>query len=295
MKRSWWIAIVSFITILCSASAGGSASDGGQVSWFPCEVRQGDVVSVRVQAAAQITAVEGHFDKTPIYFYKDGVAAFSGIVGVDMAAQPGGHTLRIVTKGPGEKPVEQVFAMQVAAGGFEVQRLTLAPEMVDLQGEILERYQAERKRIGEIFNQVRPMRLWHEPFIQPVEGQITSTFGLRRVLNGQDRSQHNGVDIGAPMGAEVGACNKGIVVLAQELCLEGKTIIIDHGFGLYSLYMHLSELRVKEGDTVGGGDGIGLVGATGRVTGPHLHWGVKLLGARVDPFALLRVVPPEGE
>jgi len=294
MKRSWWIAIVSFITILCSASAGGSASDGGQVSWFPCEVRQGDVVSVRVQAAAQITAVEGHFDKTPIYFYREEGASFNGIFGVDMAAQPGRHSLRIVTKGPGGKPVEQVFAIEVAAGGFGVRHLTLAPAMVDLQGEILKRYQTERKRITEIYSQVRPMRLWQYSFIRPVEGQLTSTFGLRSVLNGQDRAQHNGVDIGAPLGAEVGACNKGIVVLAQELCLEGNTIILDHGFGLYSIYMHLSELRVKEGDTVGIGDCIGLVGATGRVTGPHLHWGVKLLGARVDPFALLRVAPPEG-
>jgi murein DD-endopeptidase MepM/ murein hydrolase activator NlpD len=294
MKRPWWIAIAFLMAMLCSVREGGSSSDGAQVTWFPCEVRQGDVVSVRVQTGATITTVEGHFNKTPIYFYKEGEGSFSGIVGVDMAVVPGRHSLQVVTKGPGNKPVEQVFSLQVAAGGFEVQRLTLAPEMVDLQGEILKRYQAERKRITEIYNQVRPLRLWHEPFIRPIEGQLTSTFGLRRVLNGQDRSQHNGVDIGAPLGAEVGACNKGIVVLAQELCLEGNTIILDHGFGLYSIYMHLSELRVKEGDTVESGACIGLVGATGRVTGPHLHWGVRLLGARVDPFALLRVAPPEG-
>jgi murein DD-endopeptidase MepM/ murein hydrolase activator NlpD len=293
MKRPWWIAIAFLMAMLCSVREGGSSSDGAPVSWFPLEVRQGDVVSVRVQAIGGITTVEGHFDKTPIYFYKEGTS-FSGIVGVDMAAQPGGHSLRVVTKGPGGKPVEQVFSMQVAAGGFEVQRLTLAPAMVNMQGENLKRYQEEHKRITEIFSQVRPLRLWHYPFIRPVEGPIGSTFGLRRVLNGQDRSPHNGVDIGAPLGAEVGACNKGIVVLAQELYLEGKTIILDHGFGLYSIYMHLSELRVKEGDAVGIGDCIGLVGATGRITGPHLHWGVKLLGARVDPFALLRVVPPEG-
>jgi murein DD-endopeptidase MepM/ murein hydrolase activator NlpD len=285
MKVLMWITTFFLIVVPCAA---------GQVSWFPCEVKQGDVVSVRVQTAAQITAVEGSFDKSPIYFYKEEGASFSGIFGVDMKAQPGRHALHVVTKGPSGKPVEQVFAVEVAAGGFGVQHLTLPPAMVDLQGEILKRYQAERKRINAIFAQVRPLRLWQFPFIQPVEGPITSTFGLRRVLNGQDRSQHNGVDIGASLGMGVGACNKGIVVLAQELCLEGNTIILDHGFGLYSIYMHLSELRVKEGDTVEGGDCIGLVGATGRVTGPHLHWGAKLLGARVDPFALLRIAPPEG-
>jgi murein DD-endopeptidase MepM/ murein hydrolase activator NlpD len=100
------------------------------------------------------------------------------------------------------------------------------------------------------------------------------------------------VDIGASQGAEVGACNAGIVVFAQELYLSGKTIIIDHGFGLYSMYFHLSEMRFKEGDEVRIGDCIGLVGATGRVTGPHLHWGIRLLRARVDPYSLLRAVSP---
>jgi murein DD-endopeptidase MepM/ murein hydrolase activator NlpD len=91
----------------------------------------------------------------------------------------------------------------------------------------------------------------------------------------------------------VGACNDGIVVFAQELYLEGNTVIIDHGFGLYSIYMHLSKIQSSEGDTVHVDEVIGLVGATGRVTGPHLHWGIKLLGAKVDPFSLVRVVPSE--
>ncbi|MCJ7663701.1 MAG: M23 family metallopeptidase, partial [Desulfobacterales bacterium] len=181
------------------------------------------------------------------------------------------------------------------AGGFEVQRLTLPPEMVDLQGEALRRVLAENKRLMEIFSQVRLERLWHLPFIKPVDGPITGAFGLRRIINGQDRSPHNGVDIAAPQGTEVVACNSGMVVFAEELYLSGKTIIIDHGFGLYSMYFHLSEMRVKEGDAVAIGDCIGLVGATGRVTGPHLHWGIRLLKARVDPSALLRAIPPENK
>ena len=100
------------------------------------------------------------------------------------------------------------------------------------------------------------------------------------------------MDIGAPEGTEVASCNDGIVVLVEELYLCGKTIIIDHGCGLYSMYFHLSETRVTEGDQVGVGECIGLAGATGRVTGAHLHWGIRLLGARVDPFSLLRAVPP---
>jgi murein DD-endopeptidase MepM/ murein hydrolase activator NlpD len=165
--------------------------------------------------------------------------------------------------------------------------------MVDFTEETYQRYLAERKELKRVLNQVRAERMWRHSFVTPVEGPITSAFGLRRIFNDKGRNPHSGVDIGAPEGTEVGACNDGIVVFAQELYLEGKTIIIDHGFGLYSIYMHLSEMQARKGDTVHVGEVIGLVGATGRVTGPHLHWGIKLLGAKVDPFSLVRAVPPE--
>jgi murein DD-endopeptidase MepM/ murein hydrolase activator NlpD len=288
MKFLFWIAIFSLIAVH------PAMGDGIQVTWSPHEVKQGDVLSVRVQTEVANTVVEGSFDKTPLYFYKEGEASFNGIAGVDMAAAPGPHSLKVVLKGRGVKLREQIFSLPVAAGDFEVQHLTLAKKLVDLQGEILKCYLAERKILTAIFKKIRPLRLWEFPFIRPVAGEITSTFGLRRILNGQERSPHSGVDIGAPKGTEVLACNGGIVVMARELCLEGNTIIIDHGLGLYSIYMHLSEMMVEEGDQVARGACIGLVGATGRVTGPHLHWGIKLLGARVDPFALLRIAPPEG-
>jgi murein DD-endopeptidase MepM/ murein hydrolase activator NlpD len=289
MKAVFWLSIFSFLVV------SSAAAQGIQVTWSPREVKQGDVLAVRVQADAAGTVVEGSFDKTPLYFYKDDETSFGAIVGVDMAAAPGEHTIRVVLKGRGAKPRELVFPVLVAAGSFEVQHLTLTKALVDLQGEILKRYLAERKKITAIFNHVSPVKLWEFPFVRPVAGEITSTFGLRRILNGQERSPHNGVDIGAPQGTEVLACNNGVVALARELCLEGNTIIIDHGLGLYSIYMHLSEIRVKEGETVARGAGIGLVGATGRVTGPHLHWGVKLSGARVDPFALVRLGTPAGQ
>jgi murein DD-endopeptidase MepM/ murein hydrolase activator NlpD len=280
----WWVLAFFLYAFPCS---GGETV---QVSWSPHEVKQGDVLSVIVKPEAALTSVAGDLDETPIYFYEQAKGVLAGIAGVDLAALPGHHSLRVAAVYPDGRPFEQVFAVEVEAGGFEVQRLTLTKEMVELKGKLLERYLAEHKRIKEVLSQVRPQRLWSQPFIRPVDGPITSAFGLRRILNGEERSPHSGVDIGAPLGAEVLACNSGIVVFARELYLEGKTIIMDHGFGLYSIYMHLSEMRVKERDTVGIGDCIGLVGATGRVTGPHLHWGIKLLGARVDPFSLLRAV-----
>jgi murein DD-endopeptidase MepM/ murein hydrolase activator NlpD len=286
VKVVWWMAIFLLVASPCLGS------DLAKVSWSPEEVKQGDVLCVVVKTNAKDVSIQGDWEGIPIYFYEQKRRVFAGIAGVDLATLPGPHLLRVKVEDRDGRSSEQVFEVQVEAGGFEVQRLSLPRELVDLKGEALKRVLADNKRLMGIFRQVRPVRLWQQSFIRPVDGPITSSFGLRRVINGQNRSPHSGVDIGAPLGAEVVACNSGIVVFAQELYLSGKTIIIDHGFGLYSMYFHLSEMRVAEGDQVEIGRCIGLVGATGRVTGPHLHWGIRLLMARVDPTSLLRAVPP---
>ena len=242
MKVFWWLAIFLLVALPCR---GGELA---KVSWSPQEVKQGDVLSIEVKTKAKEVAIKGDWAGTPIYFYEQKRRVFAGIAGVDLATPPGPHLLKVKVEDREGKSSEQVFEVRVEAGGFEVQRLTLPPEMVDLKGEALRRVLADNKRLMEIFNQVRPERLWHLPFIKPVEGPITSPFGLRRVINGQDRSPHNGVDIGAEQGTEVVACNSGVVVFAQELYLSGKSIIIDHGFSLYSMYFHLSEMRGAEGD-----------------------------------------------
>jgi murein DD-endopeptidase MepM/ murein hydrolase activator NlpD len=279
-----------FLLCVLPCFGGGVA----KVSWSPQELRQGEVLFVQVKPETQVASVEGDLDGTPIFFYEQEGGGLAGIVGVDLATSPGQRYLRVTIKDPEGRSFERVFELQVQKVEFEVQRLTLPEEMVALKGEALQRVLEDNKKMLRIFNQVRPERLWRHPFVTPVEGPITSAFGLRRILNNEPRSPHSGVDIGAPEGTEVGACNDGIVVFVQELYLCGKTIIIDHGFGLYSMYFHLLETRVKEGDSVQVGDCIGLVGATGRVTGPHLHWGIRLLGARVDPHSLVRAVPPGG-
>jgi murein DD-endopeptidase MepM/ murein hydrolase activator NlpD len=131
------------------------------------------------------------------------------------------------------------------------------------------------------------MRLWQESFLEPVNGKRTGIFGSVRIMNGQARNPHNGEDIGAPLGAEVAATNDGVVRLTVDHIFSGRGVYLDHGLGFYSMYFHLSDVLVKEGDLVKAGQIVGKVGATGRATGPHLHWGVKLNGARVNPYALL--------
>jgi len=131
------------------------------------------------------------------------------------------------------------------------------------------------------------------PFQVPVEGAKDGrNFGHRRVFNGQPRAPHSGADLRAKSGTPIYAANRGRIVLAKDLFYSGNAVFIDHGMGLYTSYLHLSEIRVAVGDFVERGQLLGLSGATGRVTGPHLHWGVRILDARVDPFSLVRIGAP---
>ena len=126
--------------------------------------------------------------------------------------------------------------------------------------------------------------------MRPVPDEANSAFGTRSILNGEPRSPHGGADFISPTGTPIKAPNAGRVVLAEDLYYTGNTVVLDHGLTLFSLFAHLSESNVKVGDTVAAGDVVGKVGATGRVTGPHLHWTVRINGARIDPLSLLAVM-----
>jgi murein DD-endopeptidase MepM/ murein hydrolase activator NlpD len=180
----------------------------------------------------------------------------------------------------------------VEKADFGIQELSLPSSMVHLDEKTLERVNKEERRLNSLFRAFREERLWRGAFIQPVEGELSSAFGLSRILNGQLRSPHTGIDLGAEEGTPVLASNSGIVVLVETLFFSGKSVILDHGWGIYSMYFHLSEVLVKEGDRVDQGAILGRVGSTGRSTGPHLHWGIRMNGARVDPFSLLKIKTP---
>ena len=149
------------------------------------------------------------------------------------------------------------------------------------------RWKAEQEQIRKALAEESAMRLWRTGFVEPVRGKRTGIFGSMRIMNGQPRNPHSGEDIGAPSGTPVIASNDGIVRLTVDHIFSGRGIYVDHGLGLYSMYFHLSEILVRDGDLVKAGQVIGKVGATGRATGPHLHWGANVNGARVNPYALL--------
>jgi murein DD-endopeptidase MepM/ murein hydrolase activator NlpD len=162
-----------------------------------------------------------------------------------------------------------------------------------LDEESLARVKTEQQQVKALLEAVSQDRLWEGQFVEPVHGPVTGAFGRLRVINGQPRSPHNGEDIAAPLGTDVVAMNRGVARLTVDHFFSGKGVFVDHGLGLYSMYFHLSEVLVQDGQRIERGQVIGRVGASGRASGPHLHWGVRLNGARVNPYSLLEL-PIEG-
>jgi murein DD-endopeptidase MepM/ murein hydrolase activator NlpD len=180
--------------------------------------------------------------------------------------------------------------LSVAPRTFDVQHLTLPRGMVDLDPQTERRANAESARLRALYRTVTPERLWREAFVRPLAGSGPGTgFGARRVINGQPRAPHTGADYAAPSGSPVLAANAGRVALVDEFFFPGRLVVIDHGLGLYTLYFHLEAIGVSAGQAVERGQSIGTVGATGRATGPHLHFGAQVGEARVDPTALIEI------
>ena len=169
---------------------------------------------------------------------------------------------------------------------FQVRRLRVPGNFVEPPAEALEQIKRDSATLAEAYARVSA-RKWTRAFVLPVDGKPTSNFGTRSYYNGQQRAPHAGVDFVGKPGEPIRAANHGEVVVAASLYFTGNTVVVDYGDRLFSVFAHLSELHVKAGDTVEPTTIVGLVGATGRVTGPHLHWSVRLNGARVDPLSLL--------
>ena len=170
---------------------------------------------------------------------------------------------------------------------YPEQRLTVADRYVRLTPSQQARVREDQRKVREVLARVSPVRLWRLPLLRPVPGRITSVYGLRRFFNGEERNPHRGTDFAAAKGDPVRACADGIAVLVSEQYFGGNTVILDHGLGVFSLYLHLSAFAVSPGQAVGRGQSIGLAGDTGRVTGPHLHLSLAVQGELVDAVPCL--------
>ncbi len=252
--------------------------------------KQGEIIVVKVPVDDSAARVQGKFLGRSISFFPDtrleGPKEFVGLLGIDLQDEPGTHELTVELK-TGEQSRMLRYNVAVVKGKFHVEHLTLPKDKVDLDEKSLARWKAEQEQVKESLATDSQSKLWQPGFVEPVSGKRTGIFGSVRIMNGQARNPHNGEDIGAPLGTAVAATNDGVVRLTVDHIFSGKGVFLDHGLGFYSMYFHLSEVLVKDGEQVKAGQIVGKVGSTGRATGPHLHWGVKLNGARVNPYALL--------
>lgn len=272
------------VVLALTVSAAAASKDVPSIV-APVTAHQGDIVQITIPLASGARGGSVSFRGLD-YPGVVGGADLTAYVGVDLELRPGLYELSYRM---GEAAGST--SLRVRAKDFGEESLEVAPRYTDLDAKTQSRVAAETRTLESIWDRAPREKLWTESFIKPVPGHAASPFGLRRVFNGQPRSPHSGVDLKAPMGEAVAASNDGVVAFAGELYFTGNTVIVDHGLGLYTLYAHLSRIEVAEGDPVHRAQRIGLVGATGRVTGPHLHFGAKLRGARVDP-ATLPGIPP---
>ena len=216
---------------------------------------------------------------------------WEALVGIDLDAKPGVYPVAIDSRSAAG-PLTAAYDLQVRPHKFPTRTLHVDEAFVNPPPDAQARIEREAIELHRLYDASATERFWRDPFVVPVPGQAVSRFGTRSIFNGQPRNPHTGADFLSPAGTPIHAPAAGRVVLARDQYFSGNTVLIDHGLGLSSLLAHLSSISVHEGDMVAAGTVVGLVGATGRVTGPHLHWAVRLNNARVDPLSLLAVLGP---
>jgi hypothetical protein len=249
---------------------------------------QGGLLELTVRSEKPLSNPKGEWAGTELPVWNHDGNAHHALLGVDLEKAPGKYEAEISADLPDGERLTCSATVDVSAGRFAIERLKVAPAFVELSPEDQTRAAKESERMHEIFASVTPERLWTGRFRFPLAGKRTGhNFGKRRILNGEPRSPHTGLDIPAPAGTPIHASQSGRVVLAENLFFSGNTVIMDHGLGVYTLYGHMKAIKVKEGEQVNAGAVIGLVGATGRATGPHLHWGLIVDGARVNPLGII--------
>ena len=245
-----------------------------------------ELIRVDVPNAQEVTA-EWLGKKLSFFQGSDGHSWFA-LVGLDVEVPVGPSILKIEAK-HGEVLSRLDLPIEIHPAKYRTESISVAPRFVEPNPEDLDQIKADNQLKTKVFAVSTPEPLWHGNFRAPVVASATDSFGVRRMYNGKLASIHKGMDFRAHMGTAVRAGNSGTVVLARRLYYEGNCVVIDHGLGLYTLTMHLSRIDVRAGQHVETGQRLGLSGATGRVTGPHLHWAVRWEGAYFDPAKLLKL------
>jgi len=239
-----------------------------------------------------ISAVQVHFQDHFIPLARHPLKShntYFGLVAIPLPSKPGRTYLSVEWSSSKGSHTKQI-PFTVVAGRYRTDTLTVDSRRVSLNKKDLSRVKRERKEIARVWEAAHVERLWESVFQLPIQSEVTSSFGNKRMFNDQLQSFHRGTDFRAAVGKPVLTANSGVVKLAKELFYSGRIVIVDHGTGIFSTYAHLSRIDVKPDQRVTKSQLIGLSGATGRVNGPHLHWGIKVNHTYVDPLQFVRVI-----
>ncbi|MGH9594167.1 MAG: M23 family metallopeptidase, partial [Bryobacteraceae bacterium] len=275
MKLSFVRSQAAVLAIALCGIPAARATAQDAVTLTPAVVVAGSPELIHVNAPATAT-LTGEWMKQKLEFFQaPGGHGWFALAGVDVEAPAGESKLQIARTLSGGATRDLSRTVSIAVGHYRTGALSVAPKFVEPPAEDLAEIKAEVELKTRIFSASAPEPLWAGSFRAPVTASPTDSFGTRRTFNGELASVHKGMDFHAGTGTPVHAANAGVVVLARKMYYEGNCVVIDHGMGLYTITMHFSRIDVHEGDRVTKGQMLGLSGATGRVTGPHLHWAVR--------------------
>jgi len=268
---------------------GTFAQDAIQLATNARSIRQGEVVVFTATTPQPVDAMRARAFNRDLATFRVDATRWQALLGIDIDTAPGSYEVSFEASSAGHTTTATT-ELNITAGTFGKRVLKVDEGYVNPPDPAIARIKREAVEIERLWTQSEPRRLWDLGFVRPVPGRANGAFGSRSIFNGQPRQPHGGADFLSPAGTPVHAPNSGRIVLARDLYFTGNTIVIDHGLGVFSLLAHLSVMDVHQGDLVTRGQTIGQVGATGRVTGPHLHWAVRMNGARVDPLSVLAAV-----
>ncbi len=250
-------------------------------------------ISAILPKDANPATLKGRFEQTTLFFFpnfsvENGL--FESFLGIPHAHGPEKSKVQLEwTSGDG-KVTTQELLFEIIDGGYASESLKVEPRKVSPRKKDLIRIKKEVSEVGALYSKVRLEKRWMGPFKFPIDSPMTSPYGTKRMFNGQVQSYHSGLDLKAAVGTRVKAAAPGVVVLAKDLFFSGGTVIIDHGYGFFSLYCHLSAFKVKPGQEIQTGNLLGLSGKSGRVSGPHLHWQVVVQKVKVNPLEITKVM-----
>ncbi len=286
-----WIKGCAALCTFGCATPVAASSGNWMVAVEPDFFETGTIGLVKFRPPRSACKIKVRFEGRDLPVIKDVASSkmpFGCLVPVPLGMKPG---RKIINFSALVREENQLYSHPVVVKGkkYPKEFLKVKKKYAEFPPRVLKRIRSDQAAVAGACKKISPETYWQGAFVRPVPGRITSPFGLRRYFNGQPRSPHSGADFAAPVGTPVSASNFGVVVLTRDCYLSGKTLIIDHGGGLFTLYCHLSRFKVQKGEQVAKRQVVALSGRSGRITGPHLHWGVSLLGKRLDPQSLLKI------